>query len=857
MPPNSRLPREEQGALLAWVQSGAPLSRTLTARTAAPSAPGLWSLKPVVKPELPNTRLDSRSRNPIDRFIFQAQLREGLTPSGEADRLSLIRRVTVDLTGLPPTFDEIRRFLSDREPNAYDRVVDRLLASTAYGERWARHWLDVVRFGESNGYEQNHLRANAWPYRDWVIRSFNEDLPFDEFVRRQLAGDRIAPGDERVEPATGFLVAGIHDTVGNQAEEGARQQRANDLDDIVATTGEAFLGLTVGCARCHDHKFDPIPQADYYNLAAVFAGVRHGERPLGAAKTDRDAERTSVIAAREFRAVAARIADIDMIARERVLRKQGVIPVPRPVIQPRRNVDDFPPVDARFVRFEILATRDGTQPCLDELEVFESPDGANIALSEAGAKATASSALPGYSLHQVRHLNDGRFGNDWSWIAAEAGAGWAQVELPREYRISRVAWGRDGLERPRFTDRLPSRYAIRVSRDGAAWTTVATEAGRAGGTEAIPQADLVAELAPEQVRDRAALSTRLDGLRQRLQADSGVRTAYIGQFAAPDPVFVLKRGDVMQREAEAMPAALSAVGPGTGRLSEEGKSLSGEGDRRLALAAWLTRAENPLTARVIVNRLWRHHFGTGLVSTPSDFGRNGDRPSHPELLDWLAATLAAPEASGGLGWKLKSLHRLIVTSHTYRQSSTDDAARSAKDAGNRYLWRMPLRRMEAEVIRDAVLQASGKLDRRMGGAGYQLYRYKVVNVAAYERLEEHGPDTWRRAIYSQAARGIRDELLGVFDCPESAQRTPKRPSTTTALQALSLLNGPFTVQQSRFLAEGAAGLPVDQQAAHLYQRVLGRDPDGDERREGLELVRKHGPAALARVLLNSSEFLYY
>ncbi len=280
MPPTGKLPAPELAAVRAWVRAGAPYPAGVLAPLSLAEQP-LWSLQPVRRAPIPTTRFDRLSPNPVDRFLFRQLERKGLSPSPPAGKLELIRRVTLDLTGLPPSPEDIDAFLADARPDAYERVVDRLLASPAYGERWAQHWLDVVRYGESHGYEQNHLRPNAWPYRDYVIRAFNRDKPFDRFVAEQLAGDVVGRGDPEAEAATGFLVAGIHDTVGNQTEEGTRQQRANDLDDIVSATAESFLGLTAGCAKCHDHKFDPIPQKDYYRLAAVFAGVRHGERVLG------------------------------------------------------------------------------------------------------------------------------------------------------------------------------------------------------------------------------------------------------------------------------------------------------------------------------------------------------------------------------------------------------------------------------------------------------------------------------------------------------------------------------------------------------------------------------------------------
>lgn len=815
-------------------------------------SPTLWSFQPVRRPTVPTTAFDGLAVNAVDRFVFRKLQEKGLRPSPPADRLTLIRRVTVDLTGLPPTPVEVGAFLSDHSAGAYEKLVDRLLASPAYGERWARHWLDVVRFGESNGYEQNHLRPNAWPYRDYVIRSFNADKPYDRFVTEQLAGDILAKEDSSANAGTGFLVAGVHDTVGIQEEEGTRQQRINDLEDIVSTTGAAFLGLTVGCARCHDHKFDPIPQRDFYRLAAVFAGVRHGERPLdprGSSATDQ-AEIAQL--EQQIAIQTDLINEIDGRARATILGSRGLTATTRPAVTARRNEDTFEPISARYVRFTVLATKDGAEPCLDELQVFGPAGTENVALASRGGRASASGVLSGFAIHQIAHLNDGQFGNEHSWISSERGSGWAQIELAQVAPVSRVVWSRDGGEIPRFDDRLPSRYRIEVSVDGKQWKMVSTEEGRAGGGDYIHPDELQNALSAEDRERRARATKDLASLRQKLSDVRSRESAYIGTFSAPEPTFVLRRGDVMQRQEQVKPGGLSKVACLESELVKDDSQP--EPERRMALARWITDRRNPLTARVMVNRIWQHHFGRGIVGTPSDFGRNGERPTHPELLDWLADDFMAN------GWKLKRLHKMMVMSYTYRQSNGSRADGMARDAGNLLLWRMPLRRMEAEAVRDAILQTSGKLDRRMGGPGYKLYDYSVVNVAIFQPREEFSPDTWRRGIYSQAARGIRDSLMGTLDCPECSQRAPKRESTTTPLQALSLLNGSFVQQQAGFLAERVereAGADNSQRVRQAFRLTLGRQPTREELSAGSKLVADVGLSALCRALLNANEFLYY
>ena len=869
MPPTGKLSPADVSLLTHWIASGAPWSATANGTSLQKEAL-YWSLQPVRSPSVPHTPYDALAITPIDNFIFARLAAKRLRPSAPADRLTLLKRVSIDLTGLPPTTHEIDAFLKDKTPSAYEKVVDRLLASTAYGERWGRHWLDVVRYGESSGYEQNHVRPNAWPYRDYVIRAFNSDKPYPRFIEEQLAGDVVASQSQQPEDssATGFLVAGIHDTVGIQTDEGTRQQRANDLDDIVATTSGAFMGLSVGCARCHDHKFDPIPQKDYYRLTACFAGVRHGERPLPTlADSSQTAEQTK-LKTQSLRDTVFNAANalnvIEDAARQRVLQQHGLkngLPASiRPPVNARRNVDDFPPTIARFVRFTVLATGDGTEPCLDELQVFGASATRNLALATEGAKATASSLLPGYAAHQIAHLNDGLLGNEWSWISNTRGSGWAQIELPKAMSVQRVVWSRDAAAIPRFDDRLPTKYRIEVSQDGMLWETVSTEAGRTGSSDYIHPDELVKRMTVEERSSRdALLDKRADAEREIARLNSK-QVAYIGQFGAPDPIFLLNRGDVMQRTEQVTPGGLSCIsGLSTGLNLPDNAA---EPQRRLALAHWIGDSRNPLTPRVMVNRVWQYHFGRGLVSTPSDFGRNGDKPTHPELLDWLAGRFMASTSdnSYACGWHLKPLHKMMVMSYVYRQSADATPRAMAVDAGNQSLWRMPLRRLEAEAIRDSILQASGKLDRHMGGPSYQLFKYGVVNVAIYGPQENYGPETWRRSVYQTPARGIHDELLSAFDCPESSQRAPHRDATTTALQALNLLNGPFLQQQAGFCTERVrlqAGNSSTAQVQSAFRLTFGRNPTAAEQKAALSLVTSQGLPALCRALMNANEFLYY
>ncbi len=833
MPPRAPLVAADVELLRRWIDAGAgweggALRAPKLVGEPKRAGPDWWSLQPIRRPAPPKVKDLSWAKNSIDPFILAGLQARGLAPAPEVDRRTYVRRVTVDLTGLLPAPEEVEAFVADRRPGAHERLVDRLLASPRYGERWGRHWLDVVRFAESDGYERNTLRRGAWPYRDYVVRAFNDDRPYARFVREQLAGDVVGKGDPLAQAATGFLVAGPHDMVGNGTLEGRLQQRSDDLFDMVATTSTAFLGLTIGCARCHDHKFDPIAQKDFYRLQAVFAGVEHADRPIAVLSPDHRR--------REVEALRKALVRLDRrLDSEEPLAGPPGKGTGRPAVQPRRNVERFPPVRARFVRFTIAETRDGAQPCIDELEAY-GPDGPdNLALASRGVKATASSVFPANPLHKLEHVNDGRHGNGRSWISAEPGKGWVRLELPNAATLDRIVWGRD--REGAFADRLARTYRIEVSLDGTDWKAVAGSWDRRGSPGKPPVSAKVLALRTERRR-----------LVERLAELERPRRVYAGAFRAPDVTHLLDRGDVMQKGERMLPGGVSSI-----RAPFALKKGAGEAERRLALADWIVHPDNPLAARVMVNRVWHWHFGQGLVRTPSDFGLNGDRPSHPELLDWLASDL---QANGG---RLKPLHRQVVLSATYRQGSRLDARALAVDAGNRLLWRYPSRRVEAEVIRDAMLQVSGALDLSMGGPGYDLWDYVGDNVIFYRLKAKLGPETFRRMIYQFKPRLQQDGTFGAFDCPDATTVVPRRNVSTTPGQALNLLNDPFVLDQAERFARRVrteAGPDVGAQIERAFGLAFGRAPSEREAAAGARLVRAHGLVVLCRALFNANEFVF-
>lgn len=851
MPPEGKgepVTAAELAQLQDWIKAGAawPENRVLSPfefTTAARAGRDWWSLQRPVRPAIPQVRHADRVRTPIDAFVLAALEARGLELSPDADRVTLIRRASLDLLGLPPAPREIDAFIADTSPDAYERLIDRLLASPRYGERWARHWLDVVRFGESNGYETNTIRPNAWPYRDWLIAALNDDMPYSQFVLEQLAGDQVG-----TDAAAGFLVGGAHDIVGSPDIELTRAQRMNDLDDMISTTSSAFLGLTVGCARCHDHKFDPIAQRDYYALQAIFAGVQHGDRELRTGDWQaRSHQRADLQKQRgELEAQARNLA-----ARHQPLAQpgDGASGPRRPAVSARANVDRFAPTQARFIRFTILATSQA-EPCLDELEVFATDGTAgNLAAAGRGAKATASSVYAGgeSALHRLPHVNDGRYGNSRSWISAEPGRGWVQIELPEPATIDCVVWARD--REGAFRDRLATRYQIELSEDGAAWRVVANgddrqtydpgaEPSNAMALENLPPA--IAEQIERLRGQIAAIDKQIDEL--------APRQVYAGTFSKPEATHVLYRGEPLQPREQVAPGAIISVSPSL-QLDIDAP----DAERRMALARWITSDGNPLSARVMANRIWHYHFGQGLVRTPGDFGFNGGAASHPELLDWLATEFIAQ------GGRSKALHRAIMLSSTYRQASRHVSQAAAQDAGARLLWRYPSRRLEAEPLRDSVLFATGALDLRMGGPGYDVFEPNTNYVKVYAPKKSFGPAEWRRMVYQTKPRMRQDATFGEFDCPDSSQSMARRNVSTTALQALNLLNGPFMVQQAGLFAERiereAGSAPADQ-VRRAFRLALGREPDADESAAAASLVESQCLLVFCRALLNANEFLY-
>ena len=785
MPPSHELAAEVIGAFEVWIRGGAPWpeGRALPAGNTTNDAefPKTWAFEPPqphTPPALPQApAFEHFVRDPLDAFVAAQLAAAGLAPSPEADARTLIRRATLDLTGLPPTPEDVAAFVAESGEaldRSYVQLIDRLLASPQFGERCAADWLDLVRFAETNGFEMNQPRNDAWPYRDWVVDAFNRDLPYADFVRAQLAGDQLG-----LDEATGFLVAGAWDEVKSPDPELTAIQRDDELHGIVATTSAALLGLTVGCAKCHDHKFDPIDQHDYYALRACFAGVQIASRPW----------RRAAIAE---------------------------TPTGRDPVEAVRNVDHFAPVVAKSVRFVVTATN-GAEPCIDELEMFAAgePDaadgstGRNVALASLGAIARVSSVFADNPRHTLEHVNDGRFGNDYSWIPSEP-LGWVEIELPQPTAIDTLVWGRD--RNGEFTDRLAIGYRIEVLAEGAEWRVVSSSADRRPSTDSGP-------------------------------------SIFAGRFdAIPAVTWRLERGNPMEPREEVAPSGVARV-----HVPFALADASDEPSRRRALAEWIVAPENPLSARVIVNRIWQQHFGRGLVETPSDFGAMGARPSHPELLD----TLACDFVRGG--GSMKALHRRLLLSATWRQSSQPRANALAIDASDRLLWRFAPRRLPAEAIRDSMLAVAGVLDLTLGGPSVSPFAPNDNYVRLYEPKLEFVAADYRRSINLLRVRMHPEPTFASFDLPDGGQPCPRRGSAITPLQALALTHSPFVLEAaSRFSArlEGERPNDIDAQIRRAFELVFSRAPGERELSAARGVARDHGLQTSCRALLNASEFLW-
>ena len=913
----------KQVALLrAWIDQGAKWDREdLAGDVRKPvDKTDWWSLKPLTKPTVPRVaNRKSEIVNPIDAFVLATLAEKGLRPSPEADRRTLIRRLYFDLIGLPPKPEEIEAFVADRDAKAYEKLVERLLASSHYGERWARHWLDVVHYGETHGYDKDQPRPNAWPYRDYVIRSFNEDKPYTRFVQEQLAGDVLFPGTRDGFEALGFISAGPWDLIGHaevpESKMDGMVARHLDRDDMVANTMQTFNSLTVQCAQCHNHKFDPIAQEDYYSLQAVFAAVDRADKkydsdPAVAQQRKELTDRQTALAARKKELDAKILAragqplvDLDqkIAALTKAAKKSDAmgyhsniekkpdtskwvqvdlgrsVALGSVVLHPCK--DDFNGIGEGFgfpVRFKIEASDDaGFKEGVALVGNYTKEDFTNPKLKALSLDAGGRSAR----FIRVTATKLALRQNDYIFALAELNA--LTVD-GTNVALGAVVSALDSIEAPvrwqklNLTDGWQPGASVADSGD-----LIALRKDRdALIARATPDDDKNALVAMD--RDLATVKTELGKLPAQstvyvaaVHSGSGAFMGTGGKGGKPRPIYVLNRGSIQKPGKEVGPGTLHCL-PGLPSRFELPPNHV-EGERRAALAQWLTRVDNPLTWRSIVNRVWQYHFGRGLVETPNDFGRMGGLPTHPELLDWLAV-----EFRDG-GQSLKKLHQGIVMSATYRQSSvisetvnsnqsksrrstalkTDSLFTdySSIDSDNRYLWRQNRRKLEAEAVRDAVLFVSGKLDFTMGGPSFKDFVIDKPEHSPHYEYHLHDPDdpkSHRRSIYRFIVRSQQQPFMTTLDCADPSMQVGRRNESLSPLQALAMMNNSLMLTMSKHFAakieKQEGDLSVRVRAA--YYEAVGRAPSAEDAKVLTRYAQEHGLANLCRVLFNLNEFTF-
>ncbi len=892
MPKNGpALTKDQVDAIKNWINSGAKWPSGFVVKNNKQINFDWWSFKEIQAPAVPQfSDVASKTwiRNSIDAFVLRKLRENQLSPSPVADRRTLIRRLSYDLTGLPPIADEIKEFENDPRPDAYEQLVDRYLGSPRYGERWARHWLDVVKYADTCGYDKDKLRQNAWPYRDFVIRSLNEDKPYKRFVEEQIAGDELYPDTPDGILGLGFIAAGPWDFIGHvevaESKIDGLVARNLDRDDMVSNTLNTFCSVTIQCARCHDHKFDPFEQENYYGLQAVFAAVDRAERVYDA-DPELDAKRKSLqkrivglenqIAEIESKISAAggqelkqldnKIAKSAQIAKrpefgyhseiaafaevEKWVEVEFDEPQRFSQIILRPCHDDFADIGAGFgfpVRFRVEV--DGKRVFDQTNDDFANPklDPVTIPIMTTASKVRVVATKLAqrhkdyiFALAELQFIDE--TGNDIGQGATVNALD--SIEMPVRWRKTNLV---DGIW---YESADQSLAELRQNRS-----------------------DLVEGLVGKEIVDQqTGLSAELNSTKSELEKLPPGKMVYAaatsfraeGNFkpteGKPREIRLLIRGDVRTPGKVLAPGVLP-LSENDNRTLELDEDAT-EGERRAALARWLTSHENPLTWRSIVNRVWHYHFGRGIVNTPNDFGRMGGTPSHPELLDWLAVRF---RDGGG---SLKDLHRLIVTSAAYRQTSNVTVGRIANpsdeetDAENRLLWKMNRRRLSAEEIRDSILMASGGLNLKMGGPGYYLFELESTEHSPhyeYHKFDHTEPNSYRRSIYRFIVRSQPDPYMTTLDCADSSQSTPARLETQTPLQSLTMLNSQFNLAMARKFADRVRDKAdsIDTQIKLAMQLAVGRDPTLEEQRLMKDYVDQHGLENLARMIFNLSEFVY-
>lgn len=890
MPPNGKLPALDLAAVAAWGRAGGPWP----AKVAAKPKNGFWAFTPPAMPKLPAVKNAKWAKSPLDLFVLATLEKKGMTPAPAADKRTLIRRATFDLTGLPPTPAEIDAFLADKTPNAFEKLLDRLMATSAYGERWGRHWLDVARYADSNGLDENLVFQNAWRYRDWVIGAMNQDMPIDRFFQEQIAGDLMPEAGDGAIIATGYLALG-----GKMlAEDDPQKQELDIIDEQVDTLSKGMLAMTVGCARCHDHKFDPISAKDYYSMAGIF-------------KSTKTMEKFTVVAEWLERPIGPkkpieRLKQINASIKEKGAVRDKIRSEARKMLQDKANAERDLYEKAARAYLSSEKERAALKPFLKDREGIL-PEGTILLEAEDFVGGNVRAEKSGFGAGIGVILNGGTYPNVVEYDVKVAQSGSYQLDLrfaagdSRSFRVyvnqqlvlpnaaeqttggfnpDHQKWIAEGIiqldagvnrlkfERDNYFPHV-DRIAL-IPRPGVEPTW-----GKPRGL--LPE--VIARVA-NQIKENAAIkpdlpdnidhyvtgasATDLNGVKTEIKNLEASRPdiphAMAVSEGVPKSLKVHLRGNYLslgEDTERGVPTVLAAKSP-----VRVPKDRSG----RLELAKWITSAKNPLTSRVFVNRAWRWHFGRGLVGSVDNFGILGDLPTHPELLDWLATTFVTEDK-----WSLKKLHKRIMLSSTYQMSTKFNAKFANADPDNHYLWRFNRRRLEAEAIRDSILFVSGKLDRTMGGTMLKLSpRAYVTSTDSGQTIDYSSP---RRAVYLPVVRAAVYDVYTAFDFGDPTVMNGDRPSTTVAPQALFMLNAPIVLTSTKAQAESLLKLNVSdaQRVAKIYRDCYGRSPIPAETTRSLQYLEKFRAAyvqassktpdlsawqSLCKSIIASNEFIY-
>ncbi|MGV3606788.1 MAG: DUF1553 domain-containing protein [Planctomycetaceae bacterium] len=900
MPPDKKLSYAEIAILTKWVTDGAKDNRADKPLTPAEDKSRWWSLEKLTRPAIPEVSSAPKNwqSHPVDRFLAKELAAKGLTPNAEADRRTLIRRATYDLTGLPPTPEQVAAFVADQDPAVYEKLIDRLLDSPQYGERWGRHWLDLVHFGESHGYDKDQPRPNAWPYRDYVIRSFNQDKPYTRFVQEQVAGDVLFPDTVDGMEALGFISAGPWDLIGHaevpESKLDGKIARHLDRDDMVTTTISTFCSMTVHCAQCHNHKFDPIPQADYYALQSVFAALDRADKRYDADPAIGHKRKDLLVQLDKHRAQGNEIkAKVHAAAGPMLKEMEGRIAALQSN-KPQQPVEfgwhsnlTNNENDVKWVQVDLgapkLITSVVMNPCFDDFggigAGFGFPRRFQIEASDDPQfqglvqviKAAEETDYPAPGLKPQRFTMDGVSARYVRITATRL----AHRTSDYMFALSELqVLGTDGVNLAKGApvaaldsiEALP-RWSQKNLTDGLYPRADASEELK---VEREAMERLLVEKVPKDLRDaqtanlqlQSDVNAQLAALPPQQVVFAGTIHTGTGTFTGtgasggkPRPIHVLSRGDIRRPGAEASPGTLSAVSALPSRF--ELPADAPESARRAALAQWLTHPDNPLLWRSVANRVWQYHFGQAIVETSNDFGRMGQLPSHPDLLNYLAITMR-----DDFGGSFKKMHRHLMLSSAYKQSSQSNPQAAAIDPENRLVWRMNRRKLEAEAVRDSILSVAGKLNPMVGGPSFKDFVVEHPEHSPhyeYELADADNPAFYRRSVYRFVVRSRQQPFLSVLDCADPSLLVEKRNQTITPLQALAQLNNQLVLVMSKHFAERLTKEAGNDPAAQVKRGVeltCLREPTAEELTALTAHVQKHGLPETCRVLLNLNEFVF-